>query len=180
LVAAAAAGVPTAGSGGHDWEELNPTFTTFNLEEAAAAMGDEVDDDLPDLDSSGVVAEFGDEDDDDAVAMLLPGMGDEEKKPLDIKNVLPALASSEQTVAVGKSAPDSPPPANLEPMTIRRKVAIKREAAVTVDETRALISQLQVIWSKIAGNRVEGDITDQFPSLLGQEQYLPLYETLVR
>ncbi len=58
---------------------------------------------------------------------------------------------------------------SLEPVRVRRKVWIQR-TAVPVDESRPLIPQLQSIRGKIGANLVEGDISDQFPSLLGQEQ----------
>ena len=188
-----AAAPPTTGN---DWEEFNPTFTTFNLDDATIS-GDV---DLPDL-AEGVVEELDDVDEESA-DLLLPSVNDDIGKNNDnlIANVLvgdseKALASFIDNEIVAdnsissplpsdrQTASNAPPPidiSDLEPMKIRRKVSIKRSAAVTVDETRPLIPQLTAIRSKIGSNPVVGDIADQFPSLLGQEQYLPLYETLVR
>jgi hypothetical protein len=149
----------------NDWEELNPTFTTFNLDDTAIG-------DLTDL-PEGVGVLDGEEE--SVVDLLLPSSDEVDKEP-ESGPESPVSTAAEAVVGTmdvfeAEKCPDAVEDdvSSLEPVRVRRKVWIQR-TAVPVDESRPLIPQLQSIRGKIGGNLMEGDISDQFPSLLGQEQ----------
>ncbi len=170
LTAAAEVAEPAAAVAAHDWEELNPTFTTFNLDDTAIG-------DLTDL-PEGVGVLDGEEE--SVVDLLLPSSDEVDKEPGPESPVSTAAEAAVGTMDVfeAEKCPDAAVEeddhptddvSSLEPVRVRRKVWIQR-TAVPVDEARPLIPQLQSIRGKIGANLVEGDISDQFPSLLGQEQ----------
>jgi hypothetical protein len=165
LTAAAEVAEPASAVAAHDWEELNPTFTTFNLDDTAIG-------DLTDL-PEGVGVLDGEEE--SVVDLLLPSSDEVDKEP-ESGPESPVSTAAEAVVGTmdvfeAEKCPDAAEDdvSSLEPVRVRRKVWIQR-TAVPVDESRPLIPQLQSIRGKIGGNLVEGDISDQFPSLLGQEQ----------
>jgi hypothetical protein len=148
----------------NDWEELNPTFTTFNLDDTAIG-------DLTDL-PEGVGVLDGEEE--SVVDLLLPSSDEIDKEPEGPELPLSTAAEAVGTMDVFEvekcsDTVEEDDVSSLEPVRVRRKVWIQR-TAVPVDESRPLIPQLQSIRGKIGANLVEGDISDQFPSLLGQEQ----------
>jgi hypothetical protein len=154
---------PSAAVAAHDWEELNPTFTTFNLDDTAIG-------DLTDL-PEGVGVLDGEEE--SVVDLLLPSSDEVDKEPEGPESPVSTAAEAVETMDVfeAEKCPEvaEDDVSSLEPVRVRRKVWIQR-TAVPVDESRPLIPQLQSIREKIGANLVEGDISDQFPSLLGQEQ----------
>ena len=49
-----------------------------------------------------------------------------------------------------------------------------------LEEAKPLVSQLKRIHEKITNNSAAGDLSSPFPSLIGQEEYLPLFQTLIK
>ena len=160
------------------WEELNPTFSSFNIQL------DGLDTDLP-LDEPGLPL-F---DDLQQVHRGSEGQSpDFQDKPthsLDIetKSLDVELGETEERKEYVKDvesvSEDKFDLTDMAPIKVTNKIARKREP-FNLEEEKPLVVQLKTIREKIENNSAEGDLSDQFPSLIGQEEYLALYETLIR
>ena len=153
---------PEAPSG---WEDLNPTFSSLGI---SSSLSD-VDMDLPIFDDIASGINISDESlsDESNKADIQLDLGIP-FKPIDTVanlcggNEIKTLTENDKT-----SAAENP---------------LKRmpKQGGTLSKEKPLLPQLKIIKETIENNKVEGDLSIQFPSLIGEEDYIPLYKTLMQ
>ena len=57
------------------------------------------------------------------------------------------------------------------PQNVKRRNVRRSSRLVPLDREQPLLPQIQIIWDKIKDNVVDGDLEDQFPSLIGKLSY---------
>ena len=158
----------------NNWEELNPTFSNFSIDSSLDVN------EISNLDTN-----MGE--DISPNLSLFEGLADKDviEDQVEYSEVSNQLALQPDQVAPQEpiesewKPEDSVDLTGLAPLTISSRVARTREP-FPLDEAKPLVRQLQLIKDKIKNNKVEGDLSDQFPSLIGQEEYVPLYKTLIQ
>ena len=101
-----------------------------------------------------------------------------------------APASEEEQDIEEISNQKRPPPASSDKTTVidndeteffaSLRTVPKPRVLMPLSTTKPLVPQLKIIWDRIENNKVDGDLSDPFPSLIGEDDYLPLFETLVK
>ena len=141
------------------WEDLNPTFSSLGITSALA----DVDIDLPIFEDIASGINDGDDISKPSAHLDLSiGLGfDKPDTSEDVSDNTPSDVHENK-------AND-----NLNTLKVSTKTG-------TVSKDKPLIWQLKVIKEQIKNYKVEGDLSIQFPSLIGEEEYLPLYKTLMQ
>ena len=156
---------PEAPSG---WEDLNPTFSSLGI---SSSLSD-VDMDLPIFDDIASGINISDE-----------SLSDESNKA-DIQLDLGIPFKPIDTVAnlCGGNEMKNLTENDAEVKTPAAENPLKRmpKQGVTLSKEKPLLPQLKIIRKTIENNKVEGDLSIQFPSLIGEEDYIPLYKTLMQ
>ena len=171
-----------------NWEELNPTFSNFSIDSSLDVA------DMASLENDVCL--------DENIGLAVPSLldtGEPEDKSPDPGINHPGFSSSQRSPSFANppvtistkvditdnllteviTVPVKVDITDLAPLRVSNKIARARES-FPLDETKPLVVQLQLIKEKIKNNSVEGDLSDQFPSLIGQDDYLALYETLIK
>lgn len=145
------------------WEDLNPTFSSLGITSALA----DVDIDLPIFEDIASGINDGDDIKSSAHLDLSIGLGFD--KPDTSEDV------SDNNAVINTPSDEHENKVNDKSNTL--KVSTKTG---TVSKDKPLICQLKIIKEQIKNDKVEGDLSIQFPSLIGEEEYLPLYKTLMQ
>ncbi len=146
------------------WEDLNPTFSSLGITSALA----DVDIDLPIFDDIASGINDGEDDTKSSVHLDLSiGLGfDKPETSQDVSDI-DAVINTPNDVHANK----------LDDNSKTLKIPTKTG---TVSKDKPLLWQLRIIKEQIQNYKVEGDLSIQFPSLIGEEEYLPLYKTLMQ
>ena len=166
-----------------NWEELNPTFTSFNIDSNLDVEGMEVlEEDLSLVPDLPIFDQFSSHD-----KILEPTVSPDFLEISIEPKSLHQISESPEITEVPKPLTDlQATPENMDmdiselaPLTLSTKVSREREP-IPIDELKPLVPQLKVIKEKIKKNTFQGDLSDQFPSLMGDTEYTPLFATMIQ
>ena len=169
-----------------NWEELNPTFTSFNIDSNLDVEGMEgLEEDLSLVPDLPIFDQFSSPD-----KVLEPTVSPDfqkisiEPKSLHQISESPEITEVPKPLAVLQATPEEPEMEDMDiselaPLTLSTKVSREREP-IPIDELKPLVAQLKVIREKIKKNTFQGDLSDQFPSLMGDTEYTPLFATMIQ